>query len=406
MKNSHKNATSLTKTVLVVAALLLGACGSDSEEAVASRGRLVLSSTTDSQVFVADLDTAEVYPFPVQANAAFIWGWAESPYAWVVHYPHNRVELIDSGSRFAPGGAVEKSVPLLHDFSLDGAAPTHVTRHDGWFSVYFDGIGEARLISEAGVENGPSVAEVVPTNIPHHGVALVTHDHIVITEGREATPEDDAEQWGPTIPTSVSIRTLAAPTDVVHQSEECTKLHGEATVGSTIAYGCDEGILLVTVDDAGPRSNRLNYPSESPFRTFTFRAAGNGFLGDYGAGLLYVEPGDDSAQTWALPDDVMQVAFAVDEATNNWIVLGIDGRLYRVSGADRTLLGAPVEVRAPIEDPSVRLSLVVASDTVYVLDASSTSVVAVDTNSWTVSPERTLEMPTPVASGAVVAMTR
>ncbi|MEM9069927.1 MAG: hypothetical protein AAGE52_15550 [Myxococcota bacterium] len=399
-----ENQTYRIATVLI-AAMLLGACGSD-ENAGPSRGRLVLSSTTDSQVFVADLDSSDVFSFPVEANAAFIWGWTESPFAWVVHYPHNRVELLDSGSRFAPSGAIRKSAPVLHDFTLAGAQPTHVTRHDGWFTVYFDGIGEARLVPEDSVDMDPSVANVVETNMPHHGVALVTRDHIVITEGRVAEEADNAEGWGETIPVAVSVRALSAPSEVVHQSEACTKLHGEATVGSTIAYGCDEGILVVTIDDAGPRSARIPYPAETPFRTFTFKAAGNGFLGDYGAGLLYLPADQTTAQAWSLPGEVMQRAFAVDEQTGDWLVLGADGRLYRVSSDDRSIVGTPVEARAPIDDPMLRLSLVVADDTAYLLDASSTSVVAVDLPGWAVSPERTLTLPTPVASGAVVAASR
>ncbi|MGF1468134.1 MAG: hypothetical protein ACFCGT_18595 [Sandaracinaceae bacterium] len=59
---------------------------------------------------------------------------------------------------------------------------------------------------------------------------------------------------------AVTARALSAPNEFVHRSEACTRLHGEASTDDTIAYGGDEGILIVSFDGGAFSSAVVDYP--------------------------------------------------------------------------------------------------------------------------------------------------
>lgn len=351
-----------------------------------TRGRLVTSSATLAEAYVVDLDTSTVSTVAVSAAGGIVQGSAgTSPYAWIVHYPTGPVELLDVGSQITPHGDhshVTKRDPRLHPFSMTGPEPTHVVTHDGLVAVYFDGLGEARLVSETQLPTGEEVdVDVVTTNMPHHGVAVASHGHLLISVGETVDPPDPA--WGASIPVGVAVYDLTDTSATVHESGVCSKLHGETAQDSYVAYGCEEGVLLASYDGTEFSSEVLPYPDGSSGRAFTLKsdAASPVIVGDFGPAFVSIDPLARTVTSHSLPAGQKAYEFAGDG--EHLLVLAVDGNLYRVSLGDFSVDGAPLPLVTEFGD-SDGANVLVAANRLYAVDSRDASVVVVDIEAWEV----------------------
>lgn len=349
-----------------------------------TRGRLVVASATLAEVYVVDLDTFEMWTVPVAAAGAIIQGTGGmSPYSWMAHYAlDGLVQIVDVGSRITPHGDhfhLNKTDPSLHPFSIAGPQPTHIVAHDGKVAVYFDGLGEAHVVSETELSFGGDVdVDIVETNIPHHGVALVWHGHLLITTAETVDPPDPA--WGDAIPVGVAVYDLSDTSAPVYESETCTALHGETAQDGYAAFGCDEGVLLLTHDGTGFSSEVLPYPDGSFGRAFALKSHETSpvIVGDFGPGFVSVDPLAHTVSTHGLPAG--QKAFAFENG-GQLLVLGADGNLYRVSLDGFSVEGVPLSLVPAFGDADSG-SVFVAANRLYALDSRTASVVAVDLHAW------------------------
>ncbi len=342
-----------------------------------TRGRLVVASATLPEVYVVDLDTFASWTVPVAAPGAIIQG-AEgtSPYSWMAHYGDDRVEIIDVGSRVTAHGDhfhLSKKDPSLHPFSMSDPQPTHIVTHDGKVAVYFDGLGEAHIVSTTQLSSGGEIdIEVVPTNMPHHGVALVWHDHLLISTAVEVE--------GMPSPAGVAVYDLSDTSTPVHETGTCTALHGETAREDYVAFGCGEGILLVTHDGTEFSSEMLAYPEGSGGRAWLLESHGTSpvIFGDFGPQFMIVDPLARDIGTYTVP--ASQKALALQDG-DHLLVLGVDGKLYRVSLSDFSVEGEPLSLAPAFEDTD-NARLAVAANRVYALDGRTASVVVVDLEAW------------------------
>lgn len=354
-----------------------------SEELGLTRGRLVTSSATLAEAYVVDLDTLAVSTVPVAGPGAAVQGsGGTSPFVWIANYPTGPVEILDVGSYITPHTDhfhLDKTDPALHPFSIEGPQPTHVVEHDGLVAAYFDGLGEAHMFSEAQLSTGGDVdVEVLATNMPHHGVALSWHEHLLITEGEVADPPDP--QWGETIPVGVAVYDLEDPSAAIHQTPACTKLHGETAQPDYVAYGCDEGVLVVTHDGDVFSSEVLDYPAGAIGRAYGLKSHASSSLvvGDLGPALVSIDPISGTVTSHSLP--AAQKSFVFEDG-DHLLVLGADGSLYRVALADFSVEGEPLPLVDAFGDLDAGMVLV-AADRLYLMDSRDTAVLAVDLDAW------------------------
>jgi len=379
------------------------------DEGELTRGRLVVSSASLPEAYVLDLDTLGLTTVAAGAAGAYVNGGPESSLGWLVHYETGLVEVVHSGTSIALHEGhfhVTKTDAQRLGFSLMGDHPAHVVGHDGLTAVFFDGLGETRLVSETALLAGTAVVpQVVTTNMPHHGVAVPLHDHLLITVGQEGTEADAAEGWGTTIPVGVVARDFHAPETIVHTSAACTKLHGEAAQEHYVAFACDEGVLLFTVDGAAITSSVLPWPAGAVGRAWGMKTLETSpfFAGDFGPALVYIDPATKLVQTGTLPDGVGQKAFAFDEDGIHLLVLGEDGQLRRVSLPGFAVVGLPLAVAQPFLDPADVAGVYQAAGRAYVLDRRTAAVVTVDLDAWTVHGAA-VQLPSPPFAATVLSV--
>ncbi len=345
-----------------------------------TRGRLVAASATLPEVYVVDLDTFKVSTLPVAAPNAILQGTGGmSPYSWMVHYADDRVEIVDVGIDFVRHGAhyhIDDSDPELTTFSMTGPNPAHIVEHGGLVAVFFDGSGEVRLVAEDQLTSGGDVdVESVMANMPHHGVALNFHDHLLVTTAE--TVDERA------VPNGVVAFAHDDPGTTEYESEACTNLHGEAPLDHYIAYGCDEGVLILHhthVPTSGFSSVMVPYPDDSGPRPFFLKSHTDApvIVGISGQGLVAVDPFAPAAIGHSLPSAPKEFAF---EDGQHLLVLAADGDLYRVSLDDFSVEGEPLPLVPPFDEDDTA-NVHVAANRLYALDSRDESVVAVDLEAW------------------------
>ncbi len=344
-----------------------------------TRGRLVAASATLPEVYVVDLDSFEVSTLSVTAENAILQGTGGmSPYSWMVHYFNDRVEIVDVGLDFTRHGNhyhLHKTDPKIHEFSMDGPNPAHIVEHDGLVAVFFDGTGEVRLVTESQLASGEEVdIDAVMANMPHHGVAFEFHDHMLVTRAESV---DDT-----VIVNGVVAFAHNDTSTTVYESETCSSLHGEASLGHHIAYGCDEGVLLIEHTGSGFSSEMIPYPDGSSARPFLFHSHVDSpvIVGDFGQGLVTVDPATSAVTTHSLPSAHKGYTF---EDGEHLLVLAADGNLYRVSLNDFSVEGEPLSLVPPFGDDDTA-NVHVAAGRLYALDSRDASIVAVDLEDWEV----------------------
>ncbi len=347
-----------------------------------TRGSLVAASATLPEVYVVDLDTFAVSTLPAAAANGILQGTGGmSPYSWMIHFVDNIVEIVDVGAEFTRDGAhyhVDRTDPRIHPFSMTGPNPAHIVEHSGLVAVFFDGSGEVRLVTEDQLTSGGEVdVDSVMANMPHHGVALEFHGHLLVTKA-EAVGERN-------VPNGVVAFAHDDTSTTVYESEPCNNLHGEADLGHYIAFACDEGVLVIHhthVPTSGFSSEIVPYPDGSGARPYFLKShtAAPVVVGIAGPGLVAVDPYASAATGLSLPSAPKEFAF---EDGGHLLVLAADGDLYRVSLDDFSVEGEPLPLVPPFGETDTA-NVHVAANRLYALDSRDASVVAVDLETWEV----------------------
>ena len=348
-----------------------------------TRGRLVTASATLPEVYVVDLDTFEVWTLPVTAASAILQGTGGmSPYSWMVHYYDDRVEIVDVGIEFTRHGShdhLDKTDPEIHAFTMSGPNPAHIIEHGGLVAVFIDGTGEVYLVREDQLASGEEVeVDTVMANLPHHGVALEFHGHLLVS-GAEIVD-------GVTNINSVVAYAHDDTSTTVHETEAtCNNLHGEAILGDYAGFACDEGVLLLQhthIPTSGFSSAVVPYPDGWDSRPYLLKShkASPVMVGVSGLGMVAVDPSAAALTGHSLPSPAMEFDF---EDGEHVLVLAADGNLYRVSVDDFSVAGEPLRLVPAFGETDVA-SVHVAANRLYALDSRDASVVAVDLETWEV----------------------
>ena len=259
---------------------------------------------------------------------------------------------------------------------MTGPNPAHIVEHGGLVAVFFDGSGEVRLVTEDQLTSGGEVdVDTVMANTPHHGVALEFHEHLLVT-----TAEIVDER---PILTGVVAFAHNDTSKTVHESATCTNLHGEASLGHYVGYGCDEGVLLIHhthVPTSGFSSAVVPYPDDWSSRPFFLKShtASPVIVGISGLGLVALDPSAPAVTGHSLPSAPKEFAF---EDGGHILVLAADGDLYRVSLDDFSVEGEPLSLVPPFDETDTA-NVHVAANRLYALDSRVASVVAVDLEAW------------------------
>ena len=222
----------------------------------------------------------------------------------------------------------------MMDNSLEGNLPIHFVGKDGYNAIFFDDDGEAVFLAETAEGIGEEIIKI-DSGAPHHGVALAFGDHFLLTKPYLAEGSERA------VP--VGINAFEKGGDKLDiEFDPCNWLHGEAATKTTVAFGCTDGVLLISKTDEGLTSTKISAPQEdidNNIRVGTVAAHDevSYFLGNYGKNkYVEIDPVENTLTPKDIAIDYSRFAFSKD---GKYIVfLGRDGSLGVVDTTSRELV--------------------------------------------------------------------
>ena len=263
----------------------------------------------------------------------------------------------------------------------------HVVTHSGTTVLFDDGTGKVTMFDPTtlGGDALPRTTEYT-TPAPHHGVAVLSGDNLVVTEGTE-----DAR---------TGIQVLDGSRKQVTRNADCPGVHGEAAAqGEVIAVGCENGMLLyqdgairkVTSPDPYGRIGNQAGSDASPFLLGDYKKDEDAEL-ERPTQVSIVDTRSASLRLVDLPASYTFRSLGRGPS-GEALVLGTDGKLHSIDPASGRVTRSVQVVDAweePIEWQDPRPALKVRGSTAYVTDPATKSLRTVDLGSFTVGQTVTL----------------
>ena len=272
----------------------------DHDHAEMNAGRLVISELGGGEALVWDLQNAEeLGHFDANGTISAVYTAPGHRYVALMQRNDNQVQFVDSGLwQENHGDHLHDYVqaPAMVDFAINGEKPTHVGITEEQFAIFFDGNGEADVPASIGVFTQENIAHNeadYPTyafNRAMHGAAQPRGQYLV-------TGVSTAENESP-LPDQVAV--LEQHDDHFDEmqvfEEACPALHGSAQTHHHVAFGCGDGVLLVTQEGSNFSAAKIAEPAD--------------FAEDARIGTLYSDAHHDLLVGYARPN----ILVSIDEA--------------------------------------------------------------------------------------------
>lgn len=355
-----------------------------------SAHRVIVADATEPVVRIVDLERGSVMATHRLASPARLWRGPSGRYVYAVQAQAGRVAIIDGGIAFESHGDHEDisvTRPRLLEHGLRGERPVHFNRGGGLVAAFFDGTGNARVLSEADLVRGRVRGgfELTSTRA-HHGVAKpVTPTRIAmsvpITEGQ-------------TLPDAIELRDASG---AASERIACPRLHGEAGTGPFTVFGCADGVAVYKVDRSGVMARHMRYPENLP----TGRMVRNGVGGehfrfvvaDFGAdGMVVFDPSAETGDFRFVQLPARRIAFDLIRQPGHAVaVLLEDGRLVEVDALTGQI-GRVVQVteRYAMEAGVTRPRVTSAGRFIVVSDPAKSEIVVLSAETFAVTRRVTL----------------
>lgn len=321
------NTNLLPGVSLVLISALLGGCGGsdtkiverdpvpieddhdhDHDDEVPSQGRLLISIKDQARVSVVDINEKKVlHELAVSEAPSALYSSPNQRYGFIVQRTADRVDLLDGGLWQEDHGDHlhdYAQTPAAMTFSTNKSRPTHFTGTDKQSVIFFDGNADSATPASVGVFTESDVEKnTAGTWLEYtthmHGAAQARGDYLISTVRDAATTS--------TLPDRVAVyhahNGFFADENIL--TETCPGLHGSAQNENKIAFGCTDGVLVVTQTGTAFTASKIANPAS--------------FTGSTRIGTVL---GDDSV------DEFVGIAsgqfFTINTATNtiaaiNWI---------------------------------------------------------------------------------------
>jgi hypothetical protein len=339
-------------------------------------------ATTAEGVVVLSLTEAGLSPIaevPVEGSVRSVVG-PDGRHVCLVDGEAGRTVVLDSGS-YAQGHGDHfhffTRKPAMRPDIIEGDTPIHVVGGDGRVAIFNDGAGTAAAFDEIGLTSGGLQVTTLDAGGPHHGVAVPVHEGYLITNSAEGG-----------LPETIVHLDLSGA-EVARYDNSCPGLHGEATVGESVVFGCADSLAVIEPEERTASS--ITYPARTgEERVGSLFHAGDTLVGNWGAEAFVVidlEAGSLNPIQVGAP----MAAIAVT-AEGQIVVLTTDGTLL-VFDATGAALG-DVHVMQAFELPEghggVRPALATSGDLVVVSDTVGDALVVVDVHDLAVVSTLTL----------------
>ncbi len=336
---------------------------------VAHDGGVVVLDPADELAEIARFDTAERPRLAVASDDRHVY---------LTQAEEGTITALDTGTYGQTHGDHDHfyvQEPALREIQLSGDRPVHVVSHDGRTAVYFDGTGTAEVFDDAGLVDDLLDTTTVDSGTVHHGVVVPFGDGTLVSEVTGDSPLAD----------TVAVRD--ADGEEVARHENCPMLHGEATHDDTVAFGCADGVLLVTTEGASLVPNPEGSGDDRVGSLYASQAS-DVIVGNFGETTLSLLNLANATLTTAdVGGAYRPIARGEDGSA---LTLRLDGVLVGIDPETGETLGTVEAIDAytiPEGHGQVAPTLAVVGHTAYVTDPAGQRIVAVDTETWTVSGE-------------------
>lgn len=298
--------------------------------------RLLVSDLDSSTVSVLDLASGKVLgSFSTPGAAGATHASPSGRYGLVIHRDENRVSVIHSGLSLEDHGdhadLVQANPYVLNTLNV-GREPTHVWAHGDEIAIFNDADGTVAMLDERTFGLSLEYTEVKAAQ-PDHGAAVVLGDTVLA--GYYDLGRVDA---------------YSREGELLETIEGCPGLHGEATLGDTAAFGCEDGVLLVHVRDGEVTSAKLDNPAGTAegVHVSTIRSHDDApvFVGNYGVTLAWIDPEAETLEVIEM--DAAPLRFDFDHEGEHVVALTADG-LFHVLETDSGELHGSVRVMEAVD---------------------------------------------------------
>lgn len=346
--------------------------------------RLFVADHTQPIVRAIDLGTdTEIGRFDLKGYAALSLSDTGRT-VFAIQGDQNIVNVIDTGIALSDHG--EHRDIAVGDTKLLGAAitgekPGHVVTHGDLVAVFYDRGGKADLVTESELLEGKVDLKAFDTTAAHHGVAVPMGRHMLVS-----VPDTTASVKTGELPPRLGLRVLDETGRQVGDVAPCTGLHGEATSGRLVAFGCAQGVLIARPGGIdGPKLDMVPYGKDLPEGKVSTLLGGTSmqfFLGNYGEDkVVLIEPEAETPfRLIELP--LRRIDFALDPAhPRNAYILTEDGTLHLLD-----VVEGAITLSAPVTEPyskdghwrDARPRLAVAGDHIAITDPRHSLVRMID----------------------------
>jgi len=337
------------------------ASGKAAEQRFTGQPALVVADAENPLVRVVDTRRRRVSGTFPMASFASVYPGSNGRYGYAVQADGSRTSVIDASSR----------VPSMLGNGIIGLRPIHLVARDGRVAVFHDESGSATVVDEATLDRPWPRSWTFESGREHHGVAVPMGRLVLMSLPNPADEHDE-------LPIGVEARTMRDR--VVQRFPDCAALHGEASSGDTVAFGCANGVLVLEKHGDHFHSDFITEPQSSPEdnRVGTVRAVdGVPFmLGNWGSnGLVRIDPVDGTLTPLELPLTVRSFELH-PHAGGTAIVLTTSGQIHAVNARTGDVLASATVVQE-FGTSGVRPALAVGEEFAYVSDPRTGKVAEV-----------------------------
>ncbi len=214
-----------------------------------TQGRLLVAIKDQPKVSIWDIKDAallEEYTLTEPANA--LYASPSYRYGFVMQRLTNKVNVVDSGLSQEDHGNHKDDIieaPRMMAFGTDKTRPTHFTGTETQSVIFYDGNGDTSTPAQVGVFTeadikSNSAGNKLEYTTHMHGAAQARDNYLLSTIRDPLTTS--------TLPDKVGLYKAANGIYSEQQvfTETCPGLHGSAQNETQIAFGCTDGVLVIT----------------------------------------------------------------------------------------------------------------------------------------------------------------
>lgn len=380
MKNSFTRILALAALVALQPVLAQDNHNHDHGHGEYRGARLAVSDAGTNFVHILDIDSSSVVgSFTVPGETGGTLTVTDSgQYAILAHGAANRVSIIHSGltaENHGDHGHLLQGSPYVVATLNTGQRPTQLVPAGDKVVIFNEGEGSIAILDENLF--GLSLNyDLIETDFPDHGAPLLIGD--LVLAGYMSTG---------------SVDVYDMDNNLIDSTGDCPGLHGAILVGDTGVFGCTDGVLLAELHGDHFHWNHVANPAGTPegTRVGTFYGQyGDVAVGNFGAGLAFVDVVNGTMSTLDLPETLFGAAASGDHVA----VLTSDGSVHLVHVREgHGHLEATVENVVSGNTDSGRPGITALGDRAFVTDPENSQIIVLHAGHEALEVEGTIAVP-------------